>query len=110
MRADVHAVAFEVLLWIMQAAAFVAFVAMCAIVHNWLPALIVTAVFGVSWAIIWFLPVRCSTPGCSGVMKKDYEQVSCFKDRLHYQCPDCKHTYEKVFVSTFGRVQFYSGS
>ena len=43
---------------------------------------------------LWFLPVRCSVPGCNGRMRKMATQLSNFKGRLQYRCTLCDDIYQ----------------
>jgi hypothetical protein len=54
-------------------------------------------VFGATMALIyyilWHRPVRCQTPGCSGLMEKTLTQISGMKAELRYRCPICNNFY-----------------
>ncbi len=104
MRAETHATVFQLLLWTIMMVGFAAYLAMCILALNFLYLLVVAGVVGLVWLIIWYLPVACPMPGCSGEMRKSYDQISCSKDRVHYECADCGYVYEKDFVSLFGRI------
>ncbi len=103
MRAGTHAVLFAVLVWTSTIAYVGAAVAACALSLNVLHMLVPLGIFGLAWATIWYMPVQCSQPGCSGRMRKNYEFISCARDRIQYECADCKYVYQKGFASLFLR-------
>ena len=109
MRAETHVVVFQLLLWAIMVVGFGAYAVMCILSLNLLYMLMVAGAFGLVWLVIWYLPVPCPIPGCYGLMRKSYGQISCFKDRVHYQCANCGHTFEKDFVSLFGRITITQG-
>lgn len=59
-----------------------------------LPLLVVVAVLALLSKIAWSLPVRCTSPGCHGRMKKNGDWEIDWTSKLEYRCTVCGGAYE----------------
>ena len=96
MRANTHARLMKIFNWAMLIVGVpvLLYLGFASFSGDIVPVLLFMAVLLVLFLLLWFLPVRCSAPGCNGSMHKTSTQISTFKVRLQYRYSICGDVYD----------------
>ena len=92
MRAGSHAIMCQLLTVLSFT---VAPLLLCSLSDSLAPTLIFFAVLALLWfGLLYWVPVRCETLTCNGRMRRSLQRVSFFKQKVTYECSECRHIRE----------------